>query len=67
MTTAPGTFASGEIGAQAAERVIRTILNGTQDREPLYDALQAVLVTGEEERLRMFCRLIQRRLKLGSR
>lgn len=59
----PSSFASGEQGAQAAERLVHKLGAGTAPPDALFDALQEVLATREEPRLRMFCRLIERRVK----
>lgn len=50
-------------GQRSSHRVLHDLLAGIPDPDLLHAHLQAVLLTGEPERLRAFCRTLQKRLE----
>jgi hypothetical protein len=53
-------------GQQAAQHALHDLIHSTPSPDLLHERLQAVLVTGEAERLRSFMRVLQKRLEAAS-
>lgn len=63
MTAAIADMVSQNIAGQTAANRALHDLQGIPDKDLLHVRIQAVLATSEPERLRAFCRTIQKRLE----